>query len=119
MQNWNKKRGENVLFCRLHSKVDRDLQKKKVFTLFSDQRVARRFNGFSKSGPSCKKLAHPRPRIINNLTFMTASRTATEVESDARLVYNFLHIRAITWAGITSQKRFKILNIPVMAEKDQ
>ena len=33
---------------------------KKIFTLFSNQRdAARGLNSFSKSGPSCKKLAHP------------------------------------------------------------
>ena len=32
---------------------------KKVFTLFSNQRAARGFNSFSKSGPSSKKLTHP------------------------------------------------------------
>ena len=36
---------------------------KKFFTLFSNQRAARGFNGFSKSGPSCEKLAHPCYRI--------------------------------------------------------
>ena len=32
--------------------------KKKVFTLFSDQRAARGFNSFSKFRPSCEKCAH-------------------------------------------------------------
>ena len=59
MQNWNKKRDKNLLFWRSHSYVDRDLQKKKVFTLFSNQRAARGFNSFSKSGPSCEIIAHP------------------------------------------------------------
>ena len=59
VQNWNKKRGENLLFWRSHSYVNRDLQKKKVFTLFSNQRAARGFNSFSKSGPSCEIIAHP------------------------------------------------------------
>ena len=35
------------------------ISKKKIFTLFSNQRAARGFNSFSKSGPSCEKLAHP------------------------------------------------------------
>ena len=34
-------------------------KKKKVFTLFSNQRAARGFNSFSKSGPSCEIIAHP------------------------------------------------------------
>ena len=59
VQNWNKKRGENLLFWRSHSCVDRDLKKNKVFTLFSSQRAARGFNSFSKSGPSCEIIAHP------------------------------------------------------------
>ena len=54
-----KKQGKNLLFWRSHSYVDRDLQNKKVFTLFSNQRAARGFNSFSESGPSCEKLAHP------------------------------------------------------------
>ena len=33
--------------------------KKKVLTLFSNQRAARGFNSFSKSGPFCEKLAIP------------------------------------------------------------
>ena len=33
--------------------------KKKVFTLFSNQRAARGFNSFFESGPSCEKFAHP------------------------------------------------------------
>ena len=59
MQNWNKKRVENLLFWKSHSYVNRDLQKRKVFTLFSNQRAARSFNSFSKSGPSCEIIAHP------------------------------------------------------------
>ena len=39
--------------------MERDLQKKKVFTLFSNQRAARGLNSFSKSGPSCEIIAHP------------------------------------------------------------
>ncbi len=35
------------------------ISKKKVFTLFFNQRAARCFNSFSKSGPLCEKLAHP------------------------------------------------------------
>ena len=72
MQNWNKnreKRGENLLFWRSRLYVDRDLQTKKglhlVFQsvcLSVNQREARRFNSFSKSGPSCEKLAHPRSK---------------------------------------------------------
>ena len=60
VQNWNKKqekRGDNLLFWRSQSYVDRDLQEK-VFNLFSHQRAARGFSSFSKSGPSCEKLAH-------------------------------------------------------------
>ena len=34
-------------------------KKKKVFTLFSNQRAARGFNSFSTSDFSCKKLAYP------------------------------------------------------------
>ena len=52
------KRGENLLFWRSHSYVDLVLQKK-VFTLFFNQRAARSFNSFSKSGPLCEKFAHP------------------------------------------------------------
>ena len=42
--------------------LDRDLKKKKVFTLFSNQRAARGFNSFFKSRSSCEKLAHPRTK---------------------------------------------------------
>ena len=71
MQNWNKKPGENFLFGRSHSYVDRDLQKKRVFTLFSNQLAARGFNSFSKSGPSCEIIAHPcsRSRQPNKVIF--------------------------------------------------
>ena len=44
-------------------------KKKKVFTLFSNQRAARGFNSFSKSGPSCEKLAHPYSRISGSSSF--------------------------------------------------
>ena len=39
-------------------------KKKKVFIFFSNQRAARGFNSFSKSGPSCEKLAHPWSKSI-------------------------------------------------------
>ena len=48
--------------------MDRDLQKQKVFTLFSNQCAARGFNSFSKSGPSCKKLAHPCSKLCYMLS---------------------------------------------------
>ena len=35
------------------------ISKKKVFALISNQRAAPGFNSFSKSGPSCEKLAYP------------------------------------------------------------
>ena len=42
---------------------------KKVYTLFSNQRAARGFSSFSKSGPSCEKLAHPCSRISGSSRF--------------------------------------------------
>ena len=35
------------------------ISKKKMFTLFSNQRATRGFNSFSKSGPSCEIIALP------------------------------------------------------------
>ena len=61
VQNWKKKqekRGENLLFWRSHSYVNRDL-KKKVFTLFSYQRAARGFNGFPNLALPVKCLPTP------------------------------------------------------------
>ena len=47
--------------------MDRYLQnskkKKKVFTLFSNQRATCGFKSFSKSGPSCEIIAHPCIRV--------------------------------------------------------
>ena len=43
------------------------ISKKKIFNLFSNQRAARGFNSFSKSGPSCEKSAHPCSNPFCNL----------------------------------------------------
>ena len=59
MKNWNEKRGELLTSWRSQSYVYCDLQKEEVFTLFFNQLAARGFHSFSKSGPSCEKLAHP------------------------------------------------------------
>ena len=62
VQIWNKKqekRSENFLLWRSHSYVNRNLQKKKVFILFSNQPAARDFNSSSNFGPLCEKLVHP------------------------------------------------------------
>ena len=63
VQNWNKKRekrGENVLFWRSHSYVDRDLKKKKKnFALFSNQRAVRGFISFSNLALRVKSLPTP------------------------------------------------------------
>ena len=42
-----------------HNRTWTVISKKKVFTLFSNQRAARGFNSFSKSGPSCEIIAYP------------------------------------------------------------
>ena len=41
------------------------ISKKKFFALFSNKLAARGFNSFSKSGPSCEKLAHPWSRSMD------------------------------------------------------
>ena len=51
------------------------ISKKKVFTLFSNQRAARGFNSFSKSGPSREKLAHPWSRRFFQLLFKPFNNT--------------------------------------------
>ena len=48
-------------------------KKEKVFTLFSNQRAACGFNSFSKSGPSCEKLAHPCARV-NFISAVSAAK---------------------------------------------
>ena len=55
-----KKRGKNFYFgdhIRTWTVISK--KEKKVFTLFFNQRAARGFNSFSKSGPSFEKFAHP------------------------------------------------------------
>ena len=61
--------------------------KKKVFTLFSNQRAARGFNSFSKSGPSWKKLAQPCSKGIKSLRISQLNRNFLKARSGTRVTH--------------------------------